>query len=336
MADYKRTTEELPFVSALIVMRNERNYIEPSLMSFVNQTYPKDRYEIIVIDGGSTDGTLDIVHRIIQENTTDSFIIRIIDNPKRILASGWNLGIQAAKGEYVIRIDAHAEAASDFIEKSVNTMLEVDAACVGGKLDSIPVDGDDLLVSKVLSSSFGVGNSSFRVSDTAGYADTAVYGLYRKSVFDEVGFFDERLVRNQDIDLHSRIRKAGYKFYFNPEIRSIYHTRSSVKKMVRQAYGNGKWNMILVKKGASALSLRHLVPFFFLTFLALSIIGGFFWRPIWGLCVCVLLLYFLLGFVAGAKKVDSFTDRIKMPCLFFILHSSYGAGYYAGIGYKLK
>lgn len=326
---------ELPYVSALIVMRNERNYIRPSLMSFVNQTYPKDKYEIVVIDGGSDDGTLDIVNEIIREFSTESFHIRLVDNPKRILASGWNIGIQAAKGEYVTRIDAHAEAAPDFIEKSVETMLKVDAACVGGKLDSIPVEGDDMLVSKVLSSSFGVGNSSFRVSDTAGYADTAVYGLYRKSVFEEAGYFDEMLVRNQDIDLHSRIKKAGYKFYFNPEIKSVYHTRSSVKKMVKQAYGNGKWNMVLVKKGSSALSLRHLVPFFFVTYLVLSIIGGFFYWPIWALCGGVLFLYFVLGFIAGAKKVKSFVERIKMPLLFFLLHSSYGAGYYAGLAKRV-
>lgn len=327
--------KELPFVSALIVMRNEQNYIKPSLMSFVNQTYPKDKYEIIIVDGESTDKTLSIVQSIIEKYCTETFQIRIVENPKHILASGWNLGIKAAKGEYVIRIDAHAEAEADFIEKSVQTMMQVDAACVGGKLDSIPVEGDDLLVSKVLSSSFGVGNSSFRVSDKAGYADTAVYGLYRKSVFDEVGYFDEKLVRNQDIDLHSRIRKAGYKFYFNPEIKSVYHTRSSVKKMVRQAYGNGKWNMVLVKKGSSALSLRHLVPFFFVTYLALSIIGGFFWWPIWALCGAVLLLYFLLGYVAGAKKVGSFTDRLKMPFLFFMLHCAYGSGYYTGLFQKL-
>lgn len=326
---------ELPFVSALIVMRNEQNYIEPSLMSFVNQTYPKDKYEIIIVDGESTDDTLNIVKRIIQEYATETFKIRIVDNPKRILASGWNIGIQAAKGEYVIRIDAHAEAALDFIEKSVQTILEVDAACVGGKLDSIPVEGDDLLVSKVLSSSFGVGNSSFRVSDKAGYADTAVYGLYRKTVFDEAGFFDERLVRNQDIDLHSRIKKAGYKFYFNPEIKAVYHTRSSVKKMVKQAFGNGKWNMVLIKKGTSALSLRHLVPFFFVSFLVLSIIGGFFFWPIWLLGAAVLILYLLLGFVAGAKKVSSFSERIKMPFLFFLLHCAYGIGYYAGLTQRI-
>lgn len=322
---------ELPFVSTLIVTRNERNYIKPSLMSFINQTYPKDRYEIIVVDGGSDDGTLDIVNEIIRDYSSETFHIRLIDNPKRILASGWNIGIQASIGEYITRIDAHAEAAPDFIEKSVNTILKVEAICVGGRLDSIPLDGDDMLVSKVLSSSFGVGNSSFRVSDTAGYVDTAVYGLYKKTVFDEVGYFDEFLVRNQDIDLHSRIKKAGYRFYFNPEIHSVYHTRSSVKKMVKQAFGNGKWNMVLMKKGSTALSLRHLIPFFFFTYLVLSIICGFLFWPIWVLAGGVMLLYFILGFIAGAKKVISFSERIKMPYLFFLLHCTYGVGYYAGI-----
>ena len=331
MEDFNLSQNKLPFVSALIVMRNERNYIEPSLMSLVNQTYPKDRYEIIIIDGESTDGTLDIVNRIIQEYSNESFQIKVIDNPKRILASGWNLGIKAAKGEFVTRIDAHAEAAVDFIEKSVDTILKVNAICVGGKLDSLPLEGDNLLVSKVLSSPFGVGNSSFRVSDTAGYADTAVYGLYRKSVFEEVDYLDELMVRNQDIDLHSRIRKAGYKFYFNPDIKSVYHTRSSVKKMIRQAYGNGKWNMVLLKKGSGALSLRHLVPLVFVLFLIVTIIGGIWWHWLWVLTLGVICLHLALGVLFSLKKTKMLGEILIMPWLFMALHLSYGAGYFSAI-----
>ena len=121
-----------PFVSALLVTRNEKSYIEKSLRSLIDQDYPKDCYEIIVIDGMSDDGTAEQIEKIIA-SVGQNLSMRLIRNEKRILAAGWNLGIQSAKGEYVIRIDAHAEVEPDFLEKNVQTMLSVDAVCVGGK-----------------------------------------------------------------------------------------------------------------------------------------------------------------------------------------------------------
>lgn len=324
------------FVSALLVTRNEQAYIEKAMMSLINQTYPKDRYEIVVIDGESTDDTLKIVKKLIEQYRTDSFDIRVINNPKHILASGWNLGIEDAKGDYVVRIDAHAEAAKDFIEKNVETMLKAsDAVCVGGKLTTMSLDGDDDIISKVLSSPFGVGNSSFRVSDEAGYADTAVYGLYKKEIFERVGYFNEKYVRNQDIELHSRIRAAGGKFYFNPQINCVYYSRNTVKKMVKQAFGNGKWNMVLLKNQNSALRLRHLVPFAFVLFLIATTVLGFFSRYFWFLEIGVLLLHLVLGLYAATKKTKNISEALKMPFLFLLLHLSYGTGYLAGIFTKI-
>jgi len=318
------------------VTRNEQAFVERALLSLVNQTYPKDSYEIIVIDGESTDKTLDIIQKIIHQYQTDCFNIRLINNPKHILSSGWNLGIQNAKGEYVVRIDAHGEAAEDFIEKSVKTILsKPDVVCVGGKLSTKSLNGDNDTVSKVLSSPFGVGNSSFRVSDKAGYADTAVYGLYRKAIFEKIGYFNENYVRNQDIELHSRIRTAGGKFYFNPEIRCVYYSRNTVKKMLKQAYGNGKWNMVLLKNQNSALRLRHLVPFAFVAFLIVSIILGFLHRLFWTLGAGVLILHLLIGLYAAIQKTKKPIEILKMPILFLLLHLAYGAGYFAGIFTKI-
>ncbi len=321
----------LPFVSALLVTRNEQDYIEIALTSYIEQTYPKDRYEIIVVDGGSTDKTLDTVRDIKKKYETEAFKISILDNPKHILASGWNIGIKASTGEFVIRIDAHAKAYPDFIEKSVETMSQVDAVCVGGKLITKTIQGNNETISKVLSSPFGVGNSSFRVSDKAGYVDTAVYGLYRKKIFDEVAYFNERYARNQDLQMHSRIRRHGGRFYFNPEIQSEYYARNTTKKMIRQAFGNGKWNMVLLKEDPSGLSIRHLVPFAFVLFLILTTILGIVFRPIWILEVGVLLLYFALGFVFGLKAGATGIEIIEMPGLFFLLHCAYGIGYIAGL-----
>lgn len=323
--------EKLPFVSALLVTRNEKDYIRMSMMSLINQTYPKERYEIVVIDGGSTDGTLDVIKELQDTYNSDSFSIRVVSNPKKILATGWNIGIQSARGEYVVRIDAHATADSNFIEKSVETIQRVDAVCVGGKLTSKSLNGEEDTISLVLSSPFGVGNSSFRVSEEEGYADTAVYGLYKKDIFEKAGYFDERMVRNQDIELHSRIKKTGGKFYFNPAIKSTYYTRNTVKKMLKQAYGNGQWNMVLLKKGTGALSLRHLVPFFFVLGVIGSIILGFVHPASWIIGAAVVLLHLGLGAYFATKKTRKISQVLTMPFLFISLHFAYGLGYIKGM-----
>ena len=323
--------EKYPFVSALLVTRNEKDYIRMSLMSLIDQNYPKDKYEIVIIDGGSRDGTLDIIKELQDTYNSDNFSIRVVPNPKKILATGWNIGILSAKGEYVVRIDAHATAEADFIQKSIDTMQRVDAVCVGGKLTSKSLNGEDNVISYVLSSPFGVGNSSFRVSEEEGYADTAVYGLYKKEIFKRAGYFDEKMVRNQDIEMHSRIKKAGGKFYFNPEIKSTYYTRNTVKKMLKQAYGNGQWNMVLLKKGSGALSIRHLVPFFFVLGVIGSVILGFVHPVFWMIGIAVIILHLCLGIYFACKKTKKLNQILTMPFLFISLHFAYGLGYIKGI-----
>lgn len=328
--------EEYPFVSALLVTRNEEDYIERALLSLIHQTYPRECYEIIVIDGESTDKTRSIVERLSSQFSEESYSIRLLNNPQRILSVGWNIGIRNAKGEYVVRIDAHGEACEDFLEKSVETIISIpDAVCVGGKLITKSLEDDDA-VSKVLSSPFGVGNSSFRVSNKAGYVDTVVYGLYKKDIFNRVCFFNEKYIRNQDIELHSRIRKAGGKFYFNPEIECTYYSRNTIKKMVKQAYGNGKWNMVLLKNQNSALSLRHLVPFVFVLYLIGSLALGFVSPFFWKLAISVIFLHLLIGIYASIKKTRRISEIVKMPFLFLILHLAYGVGYLAGVFINIK
>lgn len=324
----------LPFVSALLVTYNESQYIERSLESLLLQDYPKDLYEIITIDGGSTDDTLALASQLTQQHIDKGETVpnvSYLDNPKKILAAGWNIGIKAAKGKYVTRIDAHATANSSFIRIAVETMMKVDAVCVGGKLITEASSETGEIIKDVLSSPFGVGNSSFRTSNEAGYADTAVYGLYDKDIFGKIGYFDENLVRNQDIELHSRIKRAGGKFYFEPEIESTYYSRDSVKKMVKQAFGNGLWNIVILKKNNAKLSLRHMIPFFFVLFLVISTIGGVLWRPAWHVEITVLALYFLLAIVASFRKTKLISRVIKMPWLFFLLHVSYGFGSLSGL-----
>lgn len=322
---------DLPFISALLVTKNEQEYVELALKSLIDQTYPKNKYEIIIVDGNSTDDTLKIVTQIKRQYQTEVFSITVLNNPKQILASGWNIGIKASRGDYVVRIDAHARADADFLMMSMKTMLKTNASCVGGKLITKTLSGNNDTISKILSSPFGVGNSSFRVSDTAGYADTAVYGLYKKKVFEEVGYFNEKYIRNQDLEMHSRIKKTGGKFYFNPQIKCTYYARNTMRKMAKQAFQNGMWNMVLLKEDGMGLSIRHLVPFAFVNFLIVTGLGGIYKKPLRVMGIFAALLHLMCGFIFGIRIGAKGNEKMEMPFLFLLLHVSYGAGYFSGL-----
>lgn len=317
---------DYPFVTAMIVVRNEERYIGRCLRSLLEQSYPKNCYEVLVIDGHSTDRTLEIAQKTVS-GFSNGAPVRFLENPKLLLAAGWNLGIQQARGEYVIRIDAHGYAGENFIQYSVDTMLNVkDAVCVGGAMKTEAISEKGQIVADVLSSPFGVGNAKFRYSQKAEYVDTVAFGLYRKDIFDKVGFFDETLRRNQDNDMHRRIREAGGKFYLNPSIESVYYCRDSIRGMFKQGYANGKWNMITFYKDRASLSVRHLMPFLFVCGILGSTILGIFWHIFWWILAGVLLLYLFLGFYFASQKTHKLSHTLVMPLCFLGLHISYGMG----------
>lgn len=314
-------------VTAMIVVRNEEDYIKISLNSLLDQDFPDEKYEIIIIDGMSTDKTMQNIKEII-DGYKGNVKITVLNNEQKLLASGWNIGIKNAIGKYVVRIDAHAKASRSFIQKNVEILekLPEDVACVGGRLNSVSLEKDDKTISKVLSSPFGIGNSKFRYSDKAQYTDTVAFGLYKKEIFETVGYFDETLQRNQDNNMHNRIRKAGYKFYFNPEIESEYYVRNSLKKMIKQGYSNGKWNIIVYRQDKESLSIRHLVPLtFVLSIIGILILSLINIKFIY-ILVFELLLYFGLGLIFAIKKTKNIYEVLKMLCYFFLLHISYGIG----------
>lgn len=319
-----------PFITVIIVMRNEEKYIRKCLESVINQDYPKDKFEIIVVDGESDDRSIEIIEEYAKDND-----IKIIINKKRILAAGWNIGIKAAKGEIVIRPDAHSYIERDFINKNVETLINhPDAICVGGKIESISLDGTMAKsITNVLSSPFGVGNSYFRIGSKAKYVDTVAYGAYRKEIFDKIGYFNEELERNQDLELHSRIKKYGGKFYFNPEIKSYYFTRSTLKGFAKQAYRNGKWNIITLNWQKEALSIRHLIPFLFVISILFNSIVSFFIKK-WTYILILELMLYLIGIVLATIKIskgNGLKYLFTTPFLFPILHISYGIGSLIGM-----
>lgn len=317
------------FVSVLLPIRNEEAHIVQCLNSIQTNDWPADRMEIIVIDGMSSDRTREIVSEMAQQDER----IRLVDNSHGSVPFAMNIGIRAAKGDIIIRVDGHAEVTSTFIRHSVEQLVQrPECWCVGGPIESINETVIGKIIAAAMSCPVGVGNSRFRTGNFEGYVDTLAFGAYWKWVFDRVGMFDEELVRNQDDELNARILEQGGKIYLSPAIQSRYFPRTSLKKLWRQYYQYGVWRIRTLQKRGSA-RLRYLIPMVFVAtailFLALAVaFPGM--RPLTAAFAAI----YMAGLLAGAVMVSRRTGLAGLlvsPVVFAILHFSYGFGSLFGI-----
>lgn len=319
-------------ISVCVVAYNEEKALPDLLECIKKQDYPHEKMEIVLIDSMSEDSTKSIMKAFYDENK-DFKNIQILDNVGRKQATGWNVAIKNYKGDAILRVDAHASIPSDFVRKNVK-VLENGEFVSGGIRPNIVQEKtpwkETLLLAE--SSMFGSSVASYRRSEKKSYVKSVFHGAYRREVFEKVGGFNEQLGRTEDNEIHYRIRKAGYKICYSPDIISYQHTRSSLKGMLKQKYGNGYWVALTLKVCPGCLSLYHFVPFGFvigiivttvLTLLGHSLLG----KIMWGMyAVCALLMSLLA--VRGQKKN---IYQLSLPILFFLLHVSYGVGSLVGI-----
>jgi len=324
-------------VSIIIPVLNEISHITDCLESVLNQDYPQDKLEILVCDGGSTDGTREIIETYCQQYPN----MRLFNNKKRITPSAMNLGIINSSGDLIIRVDAHANYAKDYIAKCVEWSKKTGADNVGGPACA---KGEGLwgkAIELAHYSPFGLGGASFRVGNYEGYADTVFGGAFKREVFDKVGLYDERLVRNQDIELNSRIISSGGTCYLTPEIRSTYYCRSNLKDLWQQNYNNGLWSIYTRKISKQALSLRHFVPFLFVLGLILSaismLVGWLLFRSLaWWFTLPLILcagsyIFASMFFATRIAHKNRLKYLIPLLAVFATLHISYGWGSMVGV-----
>jgi cellulose synthase/poly-beta-1,6-N-acetylglucosamine synthase-like glycosyltransferase len=250
-------------VSIIIPCRNEEKYISKCLDSLLDNNYPKGLIEIFMIDGMSEDNTREIIKRYIEKYP----FIKLLNNSKRIVPTALNIGIKEVRGDIVIRIDAHSIYPSNYIEKLVLWIRESKTDNVGGIFITKP--GAETAIARaiavILSHPFGVGNGLFRIGiKEPKYVDTVPFGAYRREVFNKIGLFNERLIRNQDLEFNLRLKKAGGKILLVPEIVSYYYARADLKGLFKQNFWNGFWVIYSTKFAKMPFSVRHLIPFFFL------------------------------------------------------------------------
>lgn len=246
-------------ISILIVVRNAKDNILNCIQSIESQFQGNNKeWELIIVDGMSGDGSKEIATQYLK-NKPYSWVV--LDNPKKILASGWNIGIKAAKGKYVLRPDVHATLHQGYIQNGLNLLAEQPiVTAVGGALQTKASGFWGEIIAQALSSKIGVGGSPFRTNVADGMVDTVAYGIYRKSIFDTVGYFNENLKRHQDNDMHDRIKKVGGTFYLFGQMKADYYCRSTIYSLAKQMVQNGFY---LTQLSIKKLRLRHLMPLIF-------------------------------------------------------------------------
>src|SRR5882724_11065510 len=213
-----------PLVSVILPCRNESGYIEDCLKSILQQEIPDGDFEILVADGVSNDGTREFLERFSAENPK----VRLLNNPGRIVSTGLNAALREARGEVIVRMDAHTVYAPDYIKQCLAVLRETGADNVGGPMRTSAVSYRERAIRAVFHSPFAVGGARSHNPDHEGFVDTVIYGCWKKSTFDRVGYFDEELVRNQDDEHNLRIVRNGGKIYQSPRIQSWYRVRGSL------------------------------------------------------------------------------------------------------------
>lgn len=255
-----------PTVTVIVPVRNEKGRIVECLERLRAQLYPKERLEVLVVDGDSQDGTREVIERVLRN---DGLSVSLLENPKGQRAAGLNIGIKAATGDVILRVDARSLIPSDYIERCVETLYAMGADNVGGVQKPIARDATQEAIGIVMSHPFGVGNAAFRLGRKSGYVDTVYLGCFRREVFDRVGLFDEeRVVISEDSDINQRIREAGGKVYLNSEIHVPYYPRETLRDFWRIAFRYGGARAGNLLKHRRLTSWRQSVPPAFLLYLA--------------------------------------------------------------------
>lgn len=318
------------FVSVVVPCYNEENSIGLLLDALSKQNYPLSEFEVIIVDGLSSDSTLKNISDYQMKNP--QLDIKVISNPKRNIPSAVNLGIKESNGEIIVRMDAHSIPNEDYLKYCVENLQKGIAANVGGKWNIIPGSKDKISKCIALAAShpFGVGDAKYRYSDEAGFVDTVPFGSFYKSITNQIGLLDEKLLANEDYEFNVRIRNSGKKIYFDPRIQTQYIARSNIKDLAKQYWRYGYWKLIMLKKYPGTVRWRQAIPPIFVAGIILLIAMSYFFT-IASLILLFITTVYLTALIVGAlpfiKKKEDFFCIVGVPLSIVVMHFSWGSGF---------
>jgi succinoglycan biosynthesis protein ExoA len=316
---------DMPFVAVAMPCLNEEAHIEACLRSVLGQDYPPELMEIVVADGGSTDGTTALLRRLAAEDPR----LHVVANPRRIQAAGLNAILRVCRGEVVVRMDAHCEYAPDYVRKCVEILARTGADVCGGAQRAQASSSFQRALCAALESPLGAGGASHRNADEEGFVDTVFLGAFQRRVFEGAGLYDGGAVTNEDAELNQRVLARGGSIYLSREIVVHYHPRDSYTRLAQQyfAYGRGRARTLLKHRRLPVV--RPVLPFAMLAVAVVLCAAS----PLHPLLLPCLGAYAL---ATGVEAVRAGRSR-GVPCIarvwtvFPVMHVAHGLGFAAGL-----
>jgi glycosyltransferase involved in cell wall biosynthesis len=332
------SAEETITVSIVVACRNEAKAIRPFLESLTSQEMADLPWEVLIADGLSDDGTRETLEQYAATNTR----LRVISNPGRIVSTGLNAAIRAARGEIIIRLDAHTVYAGDYCRRCVEELERTKADNVGGPARTRAEGIRARAVAAAYHSPLSTGGGRFHDVSYEGWVDTVPYGCWHKATLERIGLFDEALVRNQDDELNLRLARAGGKIWQSPSIKSWYSPRPRLSALFRQYFQYGFWKVAVIRKHSIPASWRHLVPIafvlanasFLVAMAVAKLAGASQWFSLcaefWSGILAIYVLCLLCGSVITAMR-SGWDTLPYLPATFATYHLSYGLGFLLGL-----
>ena len=320
-----------PSVTVIMPIRNEGAFIDRSLGAVVDQDFPRERLQILVADGRSTDDTRARIQDLARKHP--EVTIEIVDNPGGIVPTGMNAALRKATGDIIVRVDGHTIVEPDYIRRCLDALERTGAQCVGGRMDAVADAALGRAVALATSSPFGVGGARFHYSPREEEVDTVYMGAWPRELFQRMGGFDEEMVRNQDDELSYRIRERGGRIMLDPSIKSRYYPRTSLRTLWRQYFQYGYWKVRVMQKHPLQMKLRHFAPGALVATLAVTALASPFSAAARVALVTVASLYVAANLAASAwtaRRADE-GSAPWLPVVFAALHLSYGAGFLTGL-----
>jgi glycosyltransferase involved in cell wall biosynthesis len=319
----------VPHVTIVVPCRNEERYLVECLDSILACDYPADRLEVLVVDGMSDDGT----RAMLGEYAARHPIVRMIDNPRRITPVALNLAIRAARGDVIVRMDAHVVYPKNYVSRLVAALDEFSADNVGAVLKTLPANQTAMgkAIAIGMSHPFGVGTSYFRIgTDQPRWVDTIAFFCIRRATFDRVGMFDEELIRHQDGEFNARLIKAGGRILLIPDVVSYYYARATLRQVGRMFYQYGYFKPLVAKKLGRFMTVRQLIPPGFVLGLLATGLAALLWKPAFLLFALVAGSYaaVVLGSAVQTALKEGPAVGLALAAVLPVIHVSYGTGFW--------